>query len=114
MRVVNDLVGKTIQSAEAIQAEFGRTYEAYLCLVFSDGTRGMIGVVGNGLDLYNPDPQVTEMMKAPKYFSPDDIADKVRENETKVRAARKEARARKMREYKTLQKELGLTSPETP
>ena len=71
----SDLVGKTIQSAEFITAEFGRTYEGYLCLVFTDGTKQMIAVTSNGLNLYNPNPPSNTPLSVPsglfrRQFSP--------------------------------------------
>lgn len=107
---VADLVGKTIQSAEAIGAEFGRTYNAYLCLVFTDGERQIMGLLHKNLELYNPKPPLEEMQNAPNFFSPDDIADKMREIEQGKRLAVKKLHERKVAEYEKLRKELRLDS----
>lgn len=103
-----DLVGKTIQSAELIGAEFGRTYNAYLCLVFTDGTKQMMGLLHKNFEIYNPKPPLEEMQKAPSFFSPNDIANEMRDIEQSKRDATKRLRERKVVEYEKLRKELGL------
>jgi hypothetical protein len=50
------MIGKTIRSAELIAAEYGRTYDRYLCLTFTDGTRLMLGTVVGGPEAVSPNP----------------------------------------------------------
>lgn len=93
------LEGKTIASAEAIRAEYGRTYDTYLCLVFSDGSKKLLS--GHGV-CYSPRPTVEEMQKAPNFFSADDIADRVRQDELEKRARMKRLEDEERRQFEKL------------
>lgn len=96
------LTGKTIESCEVIRAEFGRTYDQYICLVFTDGSKVML----YGSEPWQPEPPIDEMKKAPHYFSASDIAYKVERDEIKRRDRIAEDKRQKQREYEKLKKEL--------
>jgi nitrate reductase alpha subunit len=102
---IEDIKGKTIQSAEIIRAEYGRTYNHYICIVFTDESKIMIA----GDDApWNPDPEIEQMKKAPLFFTPDDIAEKVRYIEQEKRDRLKEEHKRKLDKFNELKKELGI------
>jgi hypothetical protein len=103
---VKILVGKTIQSIEIISAEYGRTYDSYTCFVCTDGTKIMLA--DGDSKPYSPKPKVDEMKKAPQFFTPDNIANRVKEIEIDKRQKIKQEQERKTREYNSLKKELGL------
>ena len=103
---VKILEGKTIQSIEVISAEYGRTYNSYVCVVCEDGTK--IILADGDSKPYEPKPKVDEMKKAPQFFTPDDIANRVRDIEIDNRQRVKQEQERKTREYNSLKKELGL------
>lgn len=95
--------GKTIKSVEKINAEYGRTYDIYICIVFTDNTKTLIH---GGLP-YDPKPTAKEMSNAPKFFTPDDIAKRVKEDEQKKRRLIEEREDREKREYEALKKKYG-------
>jgi uncharacterized Fe-S cluster-containing radical SAM superfamily protein len=103
---IKQLEGKTIKSIEVVSAEYGRTYNFYTCFVCEDGTK--ILIADGCSEPYSPNIQVEEMKKAPKYFSPEDIANRVLEIEKKQRQAQEDIRKRKLNEYRRLGKELGI------
>ncbi len=103
---VKILEGKTIQSIEVISAEYGRTYNSYICVVCEDGTKIMLN--DGDSKPWNPKPKVDEMKKAPQFFTPDDIANRVREIEIDNRQKQKDEIQRKTREYERLKKALNL------
>lgn len=99
------LIGKTIQSVEVIQAEYGRTYHQYTCFVCTDGTKLM---VYDGHDMpHDPHPEVDEMRNAPNFYSPQDIADEVLRREQANRKRLANQRSQKEAEFDRLKKELG-------
>lgn len=103
---IKDFNGKTISASELIQAEYGRTYDAYLCLVFTDGTKAMLGCVSHPINLYGPKPLIEEMKKAPSFFSPEDIAERVVIDERDRRQIITNQQQRDKNEYKRLKKKL--------
>ncbi len=103
---VKILEGKTIQSIEVISAEFGRTYNSYTCIVCEDGTKIMLA--DGDSKPYNPKLKIDEMKRAPNYFTPDDIANRVKAIEIDNRQRQKQDRERKTHEYERLKRELKL------
>jgi hypothetical protein len=101
----NEIVGKTIASAVIIRAEWARTYDRYLCLTFTDGTKKLIGVTG--WDLHDPKPSIEEMKKAPDYFSPEDIAARVLADEKESRRRASDIERRERAEFERLQERYG-------
>lgn len=100
------LEGKTIVSVEIISAEYGCTYNNYTCFVCEDGTKLLV-FEGHSKP-WNPKPKPDEMKNAPKFYTPDDIANRVKAIEIDERQKRKTAQERKLREYNSLKKELSL------
>ncbi len=100
---ITELTGKTISSCELINAEFGRTYDKYLCIVCTDGSK----IIIHAGEPWQPDPPIEEMKKAPNYFSASDIAYKVERDENLRRRRLQEDKERKQREFEKLKKELG-------
>lgn len=98
-----DFNGKTIAKLEVIKAEFGRTYQKYLCFTFTDGTRVMLA---GDLYTHSPDPEPSEMRKAPMFFTPEDIAAKVLRDEQDKRARMERERQAKLAQIERLQREL--------
>jgi hypothetical protein len=98
-----DLVGRTIASVEVIQAEYVRTYNHYACITFTDGTR----VIFSGGIAYSPHPPLDEMRKAPKFFTPEEIANVVLQEERERRRRMDEDLATKRQYLAALKKELG-------
>lgn len=99
--IEKELKGKTIQSCEVIHAEYGRTYDQYICLVFTDGSK----LILTGSTPWEPDPPVDEMKKAPGYYSAVDIANKVERDENRRRARIAEDKRRDQQEYERLKKQ---------
>lgn len=85
-----ELKGETIRNIECIHSEFGRTYDNYLLITCESGKRVLI----HGRNPYESNPTLEEMRKT-TFFTPDEIAEKVRREEAKKRAKR-------------LKKELGI------
>ena len=98
-----ELEGETIKNIEAIRAEFGRTYDTYILVTCESGKR----VLFHGGNPWQPNPDLEEMRKT-TFFTPDEIAEKVRWEEAKKRAKQEEEKERKLKEYERLKKELGL------
>lgn len=101
-----ELNGKTIKTCEMIRAEHYRTYPQYLLLVFTDGTRHILGV--DSFEPYKPDPDAEEMKRAPSFFSKEEVAEKIERDERKRLARLEEQRRKKMQELRRLKKELGM------
>lgn len=100
---IHELKGETIKSIESIRAEFGRTYDNYILIACESGKRVLI----YGGSPYNPNPTLEEMRKT-TFFTPDEIAEKVRWEEAKKRRRQEEEEERKRKEYERLKKELGI------
>ena len=98
-----ELKGETIKNIEVMSAEHGRTYNTYLLITCESGKRVMI----HGGNPYSPDPRPEDMRKT-TFFTPDEIAEKVRVEEIWKRAKQKEEEERKRRQYERLKKELGI------
>lgn len=91
-----ELKGETIKNIEAISPEYGRAYDLYILVTCESGKR----VLFHGGNAWQPNPDLEEM-KRTTFFTPDEIAAKVR---WEVEEGRKE----KFKEYERLKKELGL------
>ena len=100
---IEELKGKTIRTVERIRGEWGRTYDNYVCITFTDGTRTILAAQFP----YNPDPTVEEMQKAPEFFSPTEIAAKVQRDEERRRSLIRDEKERRRREYEELKKQFG-------
>lgn len=98
-----ELNGETIKKIESIRGEFGRTYDNYLLATCESGKRVLI----YGGNTYNPNPTLEEM-RSVTFFTPDEIAEKVRWEEAKKRRKQEELEESKKREYERLKKELGI------
>lgn len=96
-------INRTIVGVEKIKAEYGRTYNWYLCFTFSDG--GKIILYG-GVPI-NPKPDLEQMKKAPLFFSPEDIAAKVLEDEHARRRIARDRLDAKRELLESLKEELG-------
>lgn len=98
-----ELVGKTIQSLETIHAEGGRTYEKYLFIVCTDGSKIMLA--GNDQP-YRPRLNSKMMRKAALYFT-EELIKKQEEKEEKERINLKEEQRRNKKcQLRKLQQEL--------
>ena len=97
------LEGKTIKSLEAIKGEYGRTYNQYICIICTCGTKVIIG----GGIAWKPNPDIEDMKKAPNFYSAQDIADKVLGMENNRRSREEDSKRRKLSELKRLKEELG-------
>lgn len=98
-----ELKGEAIKSIESIRGEFGRTYDNYLLITCESGKRVLI----YGGNPYDPNPTLEQMRKT-TFFTPDEIAEKVRWEEAKKRRKQEEIEESKRREYEKLKRELGL------
>ena len=98
-----ELKGETIKNIEGIRGEFGRTYDNYISITCESGKRILI----YGGNPVNPNPTLEEMRKT-TFFTPDEIAEKVRWEEAKKRRRQEEIEERKREEYERLKKELGI------
>ena len=98
-----ELKGETIKNIEAINPEYGRAYDLYILVTCESGKR----VLFHGGNAWQPNPDLEEMRKT-TFFTPDEIAEKVRLEEAKKRVKQEEEKERKRREYERLKKELGL------
>lgn len=99
-RVAKLLIGEKIVSIEVIDSEFGRTYTYYWCIILENGEKVIIG----GCVPCNPTPDPEEMKKAPNYFSPEDIANRVMKIEKDKRNRLLEKSQTEKREYERLKK----------
>lgn len=104
MENTKEMIGKTIKSVEVIRAEYGRTYSHYTCIVFEDGSKIMLC---DATIPYKPNPDQEEMSKAPNYFTPDDIAERVKKDEERKRKKIAEDLYYKKCQLEKLKKELG-------
>lgn len=95
---LKEMEGKTIKSVEQIKAEYGRTFNAYICIVFTDDTKTLI----HGGVPHQPNPIAEDMSKAPKFFTPDEIAERVKKDEQKKRRLTKEREDAERKEYERL------------
>ena len=98
-----ELAGEVVKSIESIPAEFGRTYDTYLLITCESGKRVLI----HGGNPYDANPKL-EQMRATTFFTPDEIAERVRWEEAVKRRKIEEEKERKRRELESLKRELGL------
>jgi hypothetical protein len=103
---VDKWIGKTISSFEVIKAEYGRTFPYYICFTFADGTKQILSSFFDG-EGYNLRPPLEEMKKARKFFSAEDISNRVLQDEKRSRQNEKESLENKKRQLEQLKKELG-------
>jgi len=99
---LKDLIGKTVTNIEVLRAEYGRTYNNYLCFTCSDGTRVLL----YGGEPYGPNPDLKEMRRV-KFFTPEEIAEKVKKEEIRRREKIAEREQLERREYERLKKKFG-------
>lgn len=98
-----ELKGETIKNIESIPAEFGRTYATYLLITCESGKRVLI----YGGNPFEPNPELKQM-RMTTFFTPDEIAEKVRVEEERKRKRKEREQERKRKEYEKLKKELGM------
>ena len=99
-----ELIGEKIVKIGSIKAEYGRTYDRYVCIICESGKRIMI----HGGKPHSPDPAQEEMEKLLWFFTPEEVAEKVREINAKKKQAEQDRLKRKKEEYNRLKKELGI------
>ena len=97
-----DLINKKITNEEIVSAEFGRTYDAYICFTCEDDSRIML----HGGEPYDPNPNLEDMRKI-NFFSPEEIGAKLEQIERDKRRREQERINQKKRELERLKKELG-------
>lgn len=100
---IKSLKDETIKEIHTIKAEFGRTYTEYIGFVCESGKRVMV-FAGN---TYNPLPTLEEMRKT-TFFTVDEIAEKIRQDELLKRKREQDAIDKKKHDYERLKAELGL------
>ena len=91
-----------IVNIEKICAEYGRTYDYYLCFTCDDGSR----VILYGGEPYNPNPSLEEMRKV-DFFTPEEIGEKLEQIEREKRHRKQQELEDKKRQLQKLKKELG-------
>jgi hypothetical protein len=104
MMHLRDITGKTIHAVEVIRTESWRTHDTYICITFTDTSKIMLC----GVEPYEPNPDIDEMKKAPNYFSPQDIANKLLRLERERQLREKNELDRKTREFERLKQELSI------
>jgi hypothetical protein len=92
------LQGKRIESIEIIESECLRSYVQYLCIVCQDGTKLLL--YGDTPAMADPDAE--EMRKAPNFYTPEEIAEKVRREEYRKRNYQLDKEEKERREYDRL------------
>jgi len=97
---IKNIEGNTISSIEVIMAEFGRTYDRYTCIKFKDGTRVMI----DETIPYEPDPTISAMKDAPKFFTSEDISRRMEKDKRLKERREKQLLDKERREYERLKK----------
>lgn len=102
VQIIEELEGKTIVNAEFIESETWATGK-YIGLTFTDGRRLLI----LGSFPYNPDPNYEEMKDHPNFFSPDDMAEKVKRDEEKRIEWKNRKIEEERREYEKLKEKFG-------
>lgn len=100
--------GKRIIYSNIMKAPWGHISNCLILLVFDDGSRTILCAhrYENAIWRFK-DLSVEEMQKNPDFFTPDDIADTVREQETARRRRREQDRDARRREFERLQQEFG-------
>jgi hypothetical protein len=99
---VEEMVGKTIKSADFIKRGF-EIGDNMLLLTFTDGTRQAI--YAHSQSAYDPRPPIQEMRKAVRFFTQDDLIKRVEWEEARKKSQKKAAKERRKREYDNLKKE---------
>lgn len=101
--LLKHMIGRTVASVEQIHAEYGRTYDYYVCIVFTDGEKLML----HGGIPHNPKPALDEMRSAPGFFTAEDCAAKLLRMEQEKRRREQDRLEDKRRELAKLKAELG-------
>ena len=96
-----ELKDETIVKVESVRAEFGRTYDHYLCFTCESGKRVLI----HGGSPYAPNPEIEEMRKV-EFFTPEEIGEKLAKIERKKRQKQQELLEEKKRQLARLQREI--------
>jgi len=99
---LNNLVGKTVTSIETMKAEYGRTYDHYLAVKCSDGSR----ILFTGWNVYDPQPPLVEMKKI-DFFTEEELIKKSESDIRKEVQYKRDRRERDLAELKRLQERLG-------
>jgi len=95
------LKGETIVKVESIRAEYGRTYDTYLCFTCESGKRVLI----HGGNPYSPNIDIEEMRKT-DFFTPEEIGEKLAEIERQKRIRKQAQIEEKRRQLERLKREL--------
>ena len=103
---IKKALGKTIESVYTFEAEYGRTYDTYIGIVFTDGTRSMLGTNGS-IYLYYPSPSVKTIREnCPGFFRPGELEEAERIFQNNKEEAAKKRCERELRDYNNLKKSL--------
>lgn len=99
---LKDLENKTIIKIETMKAEYGRTYDKYLCFTCEDGSRIML----HGGEPHYPIPSIEEMRKV-NFYTPEEIGKRLELIEKEKRQREKELLNNKKQQLQKLKEELG-------
>lgn len=100
---LNQLKGETVKKIDIIRDEFGRTYDRYIGVTCESGKR----ILFYGGDVYNPAPTL-ENMRETDFFTPEEIAERLKWDEAVKRRRKEDEKERKLRELERLKKELDV------
>jgi hypothetical protein len=102
--------GKRITYSNIMKAPWGHISNCLILLVFDDGSRTILCTDQYGSPIWGfKDLSVEEMQKHPDFFTPDDIADVLRQQEIRRRENNAQAKEARRREFERLQQEFGQT-----
>ena len=99
---ISDLKGKKILNVEVMRAEFGRTYDSYICFTLENNERVLV----HGGEVCNPRPTI-EGMRSVNFYTPEEIGKKVELEEATKRREKENELDKKRRDFERLKKELG-------
>jgi hypothetical protein len=100
---INDLVGRTVARVEGIRSEYGRTYEQYIGITCTDGTRVMLW----GDSAYDPKPPL-EYMKKSDFFTTDELVAKAESDIREDARHQQRQHEQDLADLKRIQERLGL------
>jgi hypothetical protein len=96
-----ELKGEKVVKVESIRAEYGRTYDNYICFTCESGKRVLI----HGGNPYDPNVDIEQMRKI-SFFTPEEIGEKLAKIEQRKRRREQERIDEKKRQLARLQREI--------
>lgn len=107
---ISECSGKTIESVHSCPAEYGRTFDAYTFVLFTDGTRSILGTRPSLP--WEPRPSLGDLASlSPSVFTMDELADAKRSEDAQRTREAQDRENQERRQYEALKAKFAKEKP---